>query len=165
MCMAILMGLFNRHIIVQERWLQKHIPTQYSDNWKWVERDASRNKKCFYVWYGFGPLRLHLTLEFLGPFCGGHSECSNMSIWTLETPYIPAIDWKQSMIKQFTSIMRSFAFRTSWFALSVINSDVVSPVKATSGNLTVSVIYIPSQELILVQILSYRARGRWKTWA
>jgi hypothetical protein len=32
--------------------------------------------------------------------------------------------------------------------LSVINSDVVSPVKATSGNLIVSVIYIPSQELI-----------------
>jgi hypothetical protein len=165
MCMAILMGLFNWHIIVQERWLQKHIPTQYLDNWKWVERDASRNKKCFYVWrHGFGPLHLHLTLELLGPFCGGHSECSNMSIWTLETPYIPAIDWKQSMIKQFTSIMRSFAFRTSWFALSVINSDVVSPVKATSGILTVSVIYIPPPELILVQILSYRARGRWKTW-
>jgi hypothetical protein len=126
---------------------------------------CKQKQECFYVWrHGFGPLRLHLTLELLGPFCGGHSECSNMSIWTLETPYIPAIDWKQSMIKQFTSIMRSFAFRTSWFALSVINSDVVSPVKATSGNLTVSVIYIPSPELILVQIPSYRARGRWKTW-
>ncbi len=80
---------------------------------------------------------------------------------TLHTSYWLKTKYDQ---KQFTSIMRSFAFRTSWFALSVINSDVVSPVKATSGNLTVSVIYIPSQELILVQILSYRARGRWKTW-
>lgn len=80
---------------------------------------------------------------------------------TLHTSYWLKTKYDQ---KQFTSIMRSFAFRTSWFALSVINSDVVSPVKATSGNLIVSVIYIPSQELILVQILSYRARGRWKTW-
>jgi hypothetical protein len=161
MCMAILMGLFNRHIIVQERWLQKHIPTQYLDNWKWVERDGSRNKKCFYVWrHGFGPLHLHLTLELLGPrtillrtfrmFQYVNLNSGN----TLHTSYWLKTKYDQ---KQFTSIMRSFAFRTSWFALSVINSDVVSPVKATSGNLIVSVIYIPSQELILVQILSYRA--------